>query len=383
MMRIAALAFLLAAVLIACSGDSASEPEPTSLSADTPGPLATATIEATIEPTIAVPTTPPTTQIQVPDGFTAFEIATGLSRATSVALGPDGALYVSLRHDGVLQLRDNDGDGFYEERIDFLPNADDYDEITGLVVSADNVVYIGDRTRISTAVDTDGDGTADDVQAIITNLPVGRHQNDGLVFGPDGLLYIAFGSTCDECVEADPLSASILRANPDGSNLEVYASGIRNSYDIAFDSQGRLWATDNGSDGDETPFCATIDELNLIEAGADYGWPYAPECDSYASGTPPVASLGLHTGSTGIDAYDGSQFPAEYNGDLFLMLWGSWAFDAELTPALYHYTPGDAEIALFGTGFVNPIDVLMDTDGSLLALDYSLESLYRIVYSGG
>lgn len=382
------LLILLAASLafvIACNGDDGGEatPAPTS----TAGLAATATSEPepAASPTPGVPDTIASDEIELVDGFTAYEIASEFFRPTSIAIAPDGTLYVSERHDGVYQLRDNNGDGVFEDKVRFLPSsnsAGEYDEITGLVVAGDGRVYVGDRGRVTVADDLDGDGVADSITPIITGLPVGRHQNDGLVFGPDGMLYIAHGSTCDDCVEGNPLSASILRANPDGSGVELYASGIRNSYDIAFDGQGRLWATDNGSDGMEAPFCASVDELNLIEQGADYGWPYAPECDPYNDGVAPVASLGLHTGSTGIDVYDGSQFPVEYNGDLFLTLWGSFAFEAEFAAELYTFTPGDDAIQPFSSGLQRPIDVLTDHDGSLLVLDYGLGTLFRIVYSG-
>ena len=382
-----ALAFLLAA----CNGGSDAKPTP-GLSG-TQAPAATATTEPAPTPTVVTPDTAPFTGITLPAGFTPYQIGQDFFRPTSVAQGPDGTIYVALRHDGILQLRDNDGDGVYEQHVTFLPKFNttgEHAEITGVVVSDDNRVYVADRGRITIAEDFDGDGVADDIRLIIIGLPAGRHQADGLEFGPDGLLYITNGSTCDECVETDERAATIMTANPDGSGLTVYATGLRNPYDITFDSQGRLWATDNGSDGQEAPFCATIDELNLIEQGADYGWPYAPDCDPLLSGTPPVASLGLHTASTGIDAYDGAQFPAEYVGDLFLTLWGSFAFEPELAPELYRYTPGDDEIVLFASGFEHPIDVLVDHDGSLLVLDYGLGppdaelgALYRIVYTGG
>jgi glucose/arabinose dehydrogenase len=200
-----------------------------------------------------------------------------------------------------------------------------------------------------------------------------------MVFGADGKLYLTNGSTCDDCVEGDERSATILQANADGSGLRVYARGLRNPYDLVFDTRGRLWATDNGSDAP----CATIDELNLITDGGDYGWPYRPACDPYRDGVAPAASLGLHTASTGIDVYDGAHFPGAYRGNLFLTLWGSLAYTPELGPGLYRaVVDGAARVERFGSGFQHPIDVVVDRGGTLLVVDYGSGKLYRIAYSG-
>jgi glucose/arabinose dehydrogenase len=188
-------------------------------------------------------------------------------------------------------------------------------------------------------------------------------------------MYVTNGSTCDDCVEGDARAATILQANLNGSGLRVYARGLRNPYDLVFDGAGQLWATDNGSD---TP-CGTRDELNRIVDGGDYGWPYRPQCDSVHDGIAPSADLGLHTASTGIDYYDGAQFPGAYRGNLFLTLWGSLFAPPSLSPALYRVT-GGSNVQRFASGFSNPIDVTMDRDGSLLVLDYGSGRLYRIWY---
>jgi glucose/arabinose dehydrogenase len=180
----------------------------------------------------------------------------------------------------------------------------------------------------------------------------------------------------------------------DGSNVRPYATGLRNPYDLVFDAQGRLWAADNGSDRP----CETVDELNLIVDGGDYGWPYASQgCNPLNDGTPPVASLGLHTASTGIDAYDGRQFPAEFAGSLFVTLWGSLDFPGDpLGEKLARIVVEDSAqgsagtVDVFASGFRNhPIDVMTAPDGSLLVLDYGSDDveepsgvLYRIIYTG-
>ena len=114
-MALALLALVL--LLISCNGESASEPTP--LPNDTEPPPATATLEPEATATVVTPDIVPSTEIQLPEGFTAYQIGQDFFRPTSVALAPDGTIYVALRHDGIVQLRDNDGDGVFEQNVTF------------------------------------------------------------------------------------------------------------------------------------------------------------------------------------------------------------------------------------------------------------------------
>lgn len=367
-------AVLVALVLTACGG--AGGPEATPTLTHTPTHAST--------PTPGVPAAPPATEIELPAGFTAFVVADGFVQPTSVGLGPDGSIYVSQRGGPVFRLIDADGDGVYEERVAYTA---DISGIHGFAFAPDGSLYVSNVGRVTVVRDTNGDGVGDAVEDVIADLPHDRHENNGITFGPDGKLYITNGSTCNDCVEVHEYSATILQANPDGSDLRVYARGLRNSYDLIFDPEGRLWATDNGAD----PPCNTIDELNLVEDGGDYGWPYGPGCDSLRSGAPPAADLGFNTASTGIDYYDGEQFPIEFRGDLFITLWGSLEYAPVpggriLVRAVIDETaegPRVVTVEDFGTGFQRPIDVIVDRDGALLTLDFGSGLLYRIVYTGG
>jgi glucose/arabinose dehydrogenase len=388
-----ALLFAFALLSVACGGGTP-KTTPTPGANETSQPTSVVTPQPTA-PSVRIPNIAPATEITLPPGFTAYKLAGEFTRATSIALAPNGDVYISQRGGNLYHMIDADDDGVFESRAVY---ADGFDELTGLLFAADGTLYASDRGNVTILRDTDANGVADGRTVIISGLPVGRHQNDGLAFGPDGKLYVTLGSTCDDCVERDPRSASILQANADGTGLHVYAKGLRNPYDLVWDSEGRLWATDNGSDDP----CATIDELNLIVDGGDYGWPYAAGgggCNPLTDATPPAADLGLHTASTGIDVYKGAQFPAEYEGNLFMTLWGSLVsapqkFDRDLLrgvintpPSGTPNPPASVEVTSFARGFAHPIDVVVDRDGTLLVLDYGDEdngggALYRIVYTG-
>ncbi len=381
-----ALAFTVLALLLAACGGGGGKATPTS----TPTRTLTTTPVATATPGARIPNTSPATELTLPAGFTAYTVAKGFSSPTSIALAPDGTVYISEEGGAVYRLVDANGDGVFEQNGRFSSG---FKAITGIMVGPDGTLYVSSKGKVTTVRDTNGDGVGDQQNDIITGLPHGNHQNNGLAIGPDGKLYITNGSDCDDCVEQDPRSATILQANIDGSGLRVYARGLRNSYDLTFDSAGRLWASDNGSD---TP-CATIDEVDLIVDGGDYGWTYGADgCDPYHDGTPPSGDLGLHSASTGITYYNAAQFPSGYQDNLFVTLWGgligpSQPYGPSLVRArIQERSAGPApgggysvQVEQFATGFRHPIDVVMDRDGTLLVLDYGSGKLYRLIYTAG
>jgi glucose/arabinose dehydrogenase len=387
--RACAVLIVLALPLAACGGGGG-KATPTPTLTQTLAATATATPPATATPGARIPNTSPATELTLPAGFTAYTIAEGFKNPTSIALAPDGTVYISDQGGAVYRLVDANGDGVFEDHVRF---ASGFAQTTGIMIGPDGTLYVSSKGKVTTVRDTNGDGVGDQQNDIITGLPHGNHQNNGLVIGPDGKLYITNGSDCDDCVEQDPRSATILQANIDGSGLRVYARGLRNPYDLVFDSQGRLWASDNGSD---TP-CATIDEIDFIVDGGDYGWPYGADgCDPYHDGTPPAGNLGLHTAATGITFYSGAQFPPDYQGNLFVTLWGGLIGPAQpYGPSLVRAriqersagpAPGggySVQVESFATGFQHPIDVVTDRDGTLLVLDYGSGKLYRLIYTAG
>jgi glucose/arabinose dehydrogenase len=223
-----------------------------------------------------------------------------------------------------------------------------------------------------------------------------------IAFGPDGWLYVPVGAPCNICEPNPNRYAAILRMKPDGSQLETFARGIRNT--VGFDwhpSTKELWFTDNGRDlmGDDTP----PDELNRApKAGLHFGYPYChggtiqdPEfgakrkCTEF---TPPTQNLGPHVAALGMRFYTGSQFPEAYRNQIFIAEHGSWNRAHKIGYRVTLVTlKGNQPVSYtsFATGWLQgerawgrPADVLVLPDGSLLVSDDEAGAIYRIRYAG-
>jgi glucose/arabinose dehydrogenase len=220
-------------------------------------------------------------------------------------------------------------------------------------------------------------------------------------FGPDGYLYVPVGAPCNVCEEKDPRYASIMRLKPDGTGLELFAGGVRNT--VGFDwhpETKELWFTDNGRDwlGDDRP----PDELNRApRKGMHFGFPYLhgknvrdPEFGGKAAGralTPPEMELGAHVASLGMRFYTGSMFPAEYRNQIFIAEHGSWNRSSPVgyRISLVRLKGGRAaSYETFAQGWLKgrsawgrPVDVLVMPDGALLVSDDKAGAIYRISYA--
>jgi len=345
----------------------------------TPGPAPTLT--PTLTPTI--PTNTVIERGELPPGFSLTTYAEVFS-PTSLAFGPDGRLYVASTNAVVYAFADTDSDRRADKRDTFAWDV----QIPLGLLWVGNTLYISYNGAVKAVADTDGDGISDRVTVIVSDLPAdGRHQNDSLAMGTDGYIYLGMGSTCDACLERNRLNASILRFKPDGSELSVYASGLRNPYDLAFNAEGDLFATDNGRDdlGDDLP----PEELNHIRAGLNYGWPDCwegnnadPICGDEVA---PVAIFEAHSSANGLTFYEGENFPAGYHGDAFVAIFGSYILPqiergvarVKLTKQGETYV-GQSEWFLKIDG--RPLDVTAGPDGGLYVVDYENGAVYRIVY---
>ncbi|MEO8299537.1 MAG: PQQ-dependent sugar dehydrogenase [Burkholderiales bacterium] len=237
------------------------------------------------------------------------------------------------------------------------------------------------------------------------DLPTETHHGwKFIAFGPDGWLYVPVGAPCNIC-EPDPARfAAILRMRADGSALQTYAQGVRNSVGFDWHPQtGALWFTDNGRDllGDDVP----PDELNQApRAGLHFGYPYChggtladPQYGGKYGGkracadfTPPVQPLGAHVAALGMRFYTGTQFPAAWRGAVFIAEHGSWNRSSKSGYRVSAVTlAGDKATGYqpFITGWLQgervwgrPADVLVLPDGSLLVSDDLAGAIYRVRY---
>jgi glucose/arabinose dehydrogenase len=343
--------------------------------------------------------------LEVPAGFTVDEVASGLTRPRFMALDGDGSLlYGSDGRSEVVRLRDGDGDGFFETKqvvAGGLPYVHSVAFVNG-------ELYAAAESAIVALGDFDPDGRARSVRTVLGNLPVGAndlygHRTRTIALGADGKLYISVGSSCDVCQENTPLRAALLRANADGTGLEVFATGLRNTVGFAFEpGTGQIWGADMGrnNQGDEQP----PEEFNRITQGADYGWPrctgydvVSPEfgdADACTRQTPPALTFPAHWAPLGVTFYDSYGFPARYVGDAFVAFHGSGEDQTServgyrVSRVRFHNgVPVGYEDLVRGwvaDGEVwgRPAGLLVTPDGSLLISDDFGGRIFRLRYVG-
>ena len=272
--------------------------------------------------------------LNLPPGFSISLYADDVPNARAMALSPSGVVFVGSRRAGrVYAVVDRDGDHKAET---VLTLAHGLNLPTG-VAFRNGSLYVAEVSRIL---------RYDDIEArlerpprpsvVIDTLPNDRHHGwKFIAFGPDGLMYVPVGAPCNVCERNDdPRYSAILRMRPDGTRLEPYAHGVRNSVGFDWHPETReLWFTDNGRDmlGDNLP----SDELNRApRAGLHFGFPYCHEgevpdprfgsvqpCTDFE---PPVVKLGPHVAGLGMRFYTGSMFPEAYRHQIFVAQHGSW-----------------------------------------------------------
>jgi glucose/arabinose dehydrogenase len=336
---------------------------------------------------------------RLPPGFVLSVYADNVPNARSMTLSPNGVLFVSTRDAGnVYAVRDTNHDYIADEVITiarglYMPNG---------IAFRNGSLYVAEVNRVL---------RYDNIESSLRNPPSPVIVNDSfpsdshhgwkfIAFGPDGMLYVPIGAPCNICARSDQRYASIMRMRPDGSGLEIYAHGVRNTVGFAWHPvTNELWFTDNGRDylGDDSP----PDELNYAPNPAmHFGFPYChgrnipdPEfgknrnCSEFI---PPAMELGPHVAALGMRFYTGTMFPPEYRNQIFIAEHGSWN---RSVPIGYRITlvrlqgNNTASYEVFADGWLResgvmgrPVDLQVMPDGSMLVSDDYAGKIYRIAY---
>ncbi|MCB0215899.1 MAG: PQQ-dependent sugar dehydrogenase [Chloroflexi bacterium] len=406
---------------------------------ETVRPSETARPTATATQGSPAPVVPPpdaaSARLQVPEGFALRIYASGLQEPRLMTIGPDGALYVAARRGAaILRLADADRDGLADAKQVVASGLNGPHNLEWY----DGSFYVAENNRISKLTDLDGDGVFDGVGervTVTTDIPSGGgHSSRTVHVGPDGMLYVAAGSSSNNSVETDKRRAAILRFNLDGTIPEdnpfandptetrrpVWAEGLRNSVDFLFLPDGRLWADHNGSDGlgNDTP----PEEIVIqVERGKHYGWPfcYTPSLGVTPAGTSevrdtrvafaaPISSCdqvtpalftdAAHQAPLGMVRYDKAQFPPAFQDSLLVAYHGSW--NADQTPRdcrVQQIVVRDGlpvEARPFVTGFRDspsqqcggawgrPAGLAVGAEGEVFVSDDKNGNVYRVVYVG-
>jgi Raf kinase inhibitor-like YbhB/YbcL family protein len=189
---------------------------------------------------------PDVSQLHVPAGFRVQKFAENVGNARILAVGPRGNVYVTRREEGDVLMYRAGADGLAAGRPDRVASRSGLHGIT----FSKGEVYLASVHEIFRA-DVHPDGTFGPLETIIHDLPdAGQHNTRTVQIGPDDMMYISIGSTCNECAEPNPENATILRAALDGKSRSIFASGLRDTVGWGWQPEtGELWGVDNGMDG--------------------------------------------------------------------------------------------------------------------------------------
>ena len=337
--------------------------------------------------------------IKLPAGFNIEYYSDNVPGARSMVFaGEENILFIGTRGEGkVYALLDTDGDMVADEKYIV---AEGLDSPNGVALRNGDL-YVAEINRVIKFPDIFSNYMGSPSFEIINNnFPSDKsHGWKYIAFGPDEKLYVPVGAPCNVCLNENEIYASITRMDPDGTNLEIYAEGIRNT--VGFDwhpETNILWFTDNGRDwmGDNRP----PDELNRApEKGMHFGFPFChggdiedPDftgrnCNEFI---PPVQKLGPHVAALGMKFYTGAMFPEEYKNQIFIAEHGSWNRDEKIGYRVIIVRLSGTEATSyepFAEGWLQgesvsgrPVDVELLPDGSMLVSDDYAGAVYRIYY---
>lgn len=344
-------------------------------------------------------------KIELPSGFKIELYVDNIPNARAMALGDKGTLFVGSRSAGKVYAVF--APGTKNQKMYTL--AEDLEMPVG-VAFKDGDLYVSAVHQILKfeAIESRLDNPPNPVVVNDTFPKDTHHGWKFIAFGPDNKLYVPVGAPCNICLPEDNRYASIMRMDKDGSDLEIFAHGVRNT--VGFDwhpTTKQLWFTDNGRDwmGDDLP----PDELNTApQIDMHFGYPFCHggnikdpkfgdmrSCEEFSK---PSVNLGPHVAALGMRFYTGTMFPQKYHNKIFIAEHGSWNRSDKIG---YRITfidsdkQGQDQYEVFAKGWLEsdgfftvgggmwgrPVDILVMPDGALLVSDDHAGVIYRISYT--
>ncbi|MGH9400844.1 MAG: PQQ-dependent sugar dehydrogenase [Terriglobia bacterium] len=351
---------------------------------------------------------------QAPAGFKVGLYTTGLDNPRLIRTAPNGDFFVAESESGQIKVFRGITPGGKPEIISIFASGLDRPFGIAFYPLGPNPqwVYVGNTNSVVRFPYRNGDLKARGPAQRLADLPGNRnHWTRDIRFSPDGTkMFVGVGSASNvddpDTHPAEKDRADILEFNPGGSDMRIYAYGIRNPVGLAINPQtGELWCSVNERDalGDNL----VPDYITHVQPGGFYGWPWwymgghqdprhegkHPELKDKVI-TPDVV-LQPHNASLEMTFYEGKQFPHEYYGDIFASEHGSWnrairtGYEVIRVP-LHQTGHATGEYEDFLTGFVlpngnawgRPVGVTVAHDGSLLVTDDGSGSIWRVTYTG-
>jgi glucose/arabinose dehydrogenase len=345
---------------------------------------------------------------KAPEGFSVSLYAhDGLKGPRQIRRTPNGDLIVAESNAGnILIIHDNNG------KPEISTYATGQKGVFGLAFYPPGpnpqYLYVGNNASIVRFPYKNADLKATGEGPMLADLPSGGHPTRDIVFSPDGKrMFVAVGSAdnVSDSPQSEEHRANILEYTPEGKFVKIYASGIRNPVGLGINpTTGMVWTSVNERDnlGDNL----VPDYITSVKEGGFYGWPWfyigkhednraklaRPADKTIDSVTVPDVLVQAHSASLGLTFYDGTQFPAEYRGDLFAAEHGSWnranrsGHEVVRVPLDKGKSNGTYEdfltgfIAPDGNAWGRPVGVVTGKDGSLYVTDDGYDAIWKVSY---
>lgn len=352
---------------------------------------------------------------KAPNGFTVQLYASGLDNPRLIRTAPNGDFFVAESSAGTIRVfRGITADG-KPKQVSVFASGLNRPYGIAFYPTGDNPqwLYIGNTNEVLRFPYHNGDLKASGPEQHIVDLPHGGgHWTRDIRFSSDDKkMFVAVGSASNvddpDTTPGEKNRADILEFNPDGSGMRVYAYGIRNAGGgLAINPKTHeLWCSVNERDGLGDNLVP--DYITHVQEGGFYGWPWfymGDHQDPRHKGKRPELRdkvlvpdvlLQPHNASLEMTFYEGSQFPAEYNDDIFASEHGSWnrsvraGYEVIRVP-MHHTGRASGDYEDFLTGFVvdnghvwgRPVGITVAPDGSLLVTDDGSNSIWRVTYNG-